>query len=387
MAAVAAGTLGATALVGLVLASETALAEALAGFGANLEVLPDPGLESFPENDLEALDTIFWRNNLTAVTPRLEVTARLATADGEERVVEVLGSRFAGRRGTWSVGLPHTRPHLPVDGRWPDDEAAEAAVGARVAGALGLSPGDEIRLRTSAPAVTLAVVGIVGGGGPEEDTVLVPLSLAQSLAGLPGRISGAEIQALTVPETDSHRRDPSNMTSAEYDAWFCTAYPSAVAFQVDQALPNAEAEVVRRIAGAQAGLVLPLRSTLLGLAGLVLLCATIAATASLAATFRQRAPEVALFVALGSSRGWVTRFHIAEAILLGALGGLAGGLGGLALARVAGTFLLDAPIPWSAVLLPFSILAGAAVATLAVARPLSVVLSASPAAVLEESRP
>ncbi|MDX1630721.1 MAG: ABC transporter permease [Thermoanaerobaculia bacterium] len=384
LAAVTLGTLGATSLGALLLASEDAMNQTLAGFGANLEVRPKGQAETFPEDQLETLDEIFWRNNLTAIAPRLDLSARIAgsSPDLESKIVNVLGTWFDRELASWKTGLPKTRPNLPVDGRWPRDDSYEASLGRRLAREEGIKRGDRIGLRTERGREELTVVGIVGGGGPEEEMVLIPLSRAQTLAGRPGRITGAEIHALTVPEKEFEPRDPATMSPAEYDAWYCTAYPSAIAYQIDQALPDAESTVVRRVAGIHSDLILPLRSVFLGLAGGVLTCALLAVTATLTATVRRRRLEVALLSALGSSRRWIAGFHLTEAAFLGAMGGLIGGVAGLLLAQGLGNLLLDGIAVWKPVLIPFSVGTGSLVACLAALRPVLQLLSLSPARVL-----
>lgn len=389
LGAVTLGTLAATALGVLLLASGDQLSRALATFGANLRVVPaDEGAGTLPVAELDGLEEIFWVNNLEAVAPLLDVRVRWSTAsDAPEagRVAPAVGTWFdrpftASAEGR--TGLPYTRPSLPVAGRWPADGAAEVAVGRRLAARLGVAAGDRVRLALAGRSAEAEVVGLVGGGGEEEDVGLAPIALVQELAGRPGEMSAAEVSALTVPEPSFQRKDPAAMTPEEYDAWYCTAYPSAVALSVDEGMPSGRADVVRQVAGTSGDVLLRLRSVLAALAGVALLGAFLGVASAMSATVQGRRRELALLSALGSERRWIGRFFLAEASLIGLAGGLLGGLGGLAAGRALGTLLFELPVAWAPVLLPFAAALGLAVAVAGTLRPLVGVLREPPALVL-----
>jgi putative ABC transport system permease protein len=384
LGAVTLGTLAATALGVLLLASGDQLSRALSTYGANLRVVPAEVAETVEVAELEALDEIFWRNNLTAIAPLLELRVRWR-AGSEERVAPAVGTWFSHHLAEWKTGLPGTRPSLPVDGRWPAEDAAEVALGRRLAASLGAGPGHTVALELAGRRREARVVGLVSGGGEEEDAGFAPLALVQELAGRPGQASAVEISAVTVPEPTFQRRDPAAMSPEEYDAWYCTAYPSSVALSVDEALPSGRADVVRQVAGTAGAVLLRLRVVLGALAAVALLGAFLGVASAMAATVQGRRRELALLAALGSERRWIARFLLAEAGLLGFLGGLLGGLGGLAAGRALAAVLFELPAGWSPVLLPFAVALGLAVAAAGTLRPLLSVLREPPARVLTGS--
>lgn len=384
LGAVTLGTLAATALGVLLLASGDQLSRALATYGANLRVVPAEGAETVRVEELDALDEIFWRNNLAAIAPLLELRVRWRAAS-EERVAPVVGTWFSHRLREWETGLPGTRPSLPVEGRWPAEDSAEVALGRRLAASLGAGAGDSVTLVLAGRRVEARVVGLVSGGGEEEDSGLAPLALVQELAARPGQASAVEISAVTVPEPSFQRKDPAAMSPEEYDAWYCTAYPSSVALSVDEALPSGRADVVRQVAGTAGAVLLRLRVVLGALAAVALLGAFLGVASAMAATVQGRRRELALLAALGSERRFLARFLLAEAGLLGLLGGLLGGLGGLAAGRALAAVLFDLPAAWTPVLLPFAVALGLAVAAAGTLRPLLSVLREPPARVLTGS--
>jgi putative ABC transport system permease protein len=428
--AVALGTLGATALGEVMLASGDRLASELASYGANLELVPGPGQATLAVARLPLVRRIFWRNNIAAMAPlyplrlRLSVdrlgepgTAAAAVAQLHPQAVpespavvtagqpapviaEVVGTWFHyPLEPDWRTGLPATRPTLRVAGRWPRDEPAppgasagagelrspaEAALGRRLAARLHLGIGGHLWASLGARSVPLAVAGIVTSGGEEDDQAFVPLAVVGGLAGQPGRFLRAEIFAQTNPES-RNVRDPRGMTPSEYETWYCTAYPSSVAFQLQQALPEAEARVVSGVTAATAAVLGKLRGVLLALAVVALVGAAVGVTAAMTATVLERRLEAGLMVAIGAARRRVVLFFLLEAALLGGLGGLLGGGLGLVAGRLLGAGALGVQVPWKPVLLPFAVLLGLIVAVLASAPPVSRALGRYPAALLKRA--
>ncbi|HEV8631978.1 MAG TPA: hypothetical protein VGV61_16805, partial [Thermoanaerobaculia bacterium] len=275
---VALGALGAGALLDVVLGARDDLTRSLATFGANLHV--SAAGDTFAVAELDALDKIFWRNNLVAVAPLFPLRTRLAhAAAGRDAVAPLVGTWFDHPARGQHDGLPAVRPSLPVTGRWPAEDTAEVVLGRRLASNLRAAVGGTLAATLGPRRETLRVVGIVGGGGPEEDEAFTTLAVTQRLASRPAAAREAEIFALTVPETSLGPRDPAAMTREEYDAWYCTAYPSAIAYQIDAALPGARATVVREVASVSSRLVRRLEGGLLILASLVLLAAAVGVAA------------------------------------------------------------------------------------------------------------
>jgi putative ABC transport system permease protein len=411
--AVALGTLGATALSEAMLASGDRLAADLASYGANLELTPGAGHEVLAVARLPEVRRIFWRNNIVAVAPLYPLRLRLApvggigaggAAKGQASgtatdgaagglVAEVVGSWYhRPLEAGWPTGLPATRPTLRVRGRWPLDgavapDAGEVVLGRRLAARLRLADGGvgaELSAALGERRQRLRVVGVVTSGGEEDDQAFVPLAVVGRLAGRPDSFLRAEIFARTNPES-RNVRDPRTMTAAEYDTWYCTAYPSSVAFQLQKALPEARVEVVHGITAATADVLGRLRGVLIALAVVALLGAAVGVTAAMTATVLERRLEAGLLVAIGEARRRVVLFFLSEAALLGGLGGLVGGALGLAAGRFLGAGALGVPVPWTPVLLPFAALLGLLVAVLASVLPVSRALGRYPAALLKRA--
>ncbi|HEX3555205.1 MAG TPA: ABC transporter permease [Thermoanaerobaculia bacterium] len=387
VSAVALGTLGATALAEVMLASGDRLAAEMSSYGANLEVVPAQAGETLPVEDLAAVRRIFWRNNIVAIAPLHSLRVRWAP---REVVAPLVGTWFDhALEPDWRTGLPRTRPTLKVAGRWPREGSpegvGEVVLGRRLAERLGRRPGDAVEARLGERGAAFRVVGVLTSGGDEDEQAFAPLAAVQRLGGQPGRFARAEVFAMTTPENRNARPDPRRMSAEEYETWYCTAYPSSIAFQLNQALPRARTSVVYGVTAATADVLGRLRGVLGALAGVALLGAAVGVTAAMTATVLERRLEAGLMVAIGAPRSRVVLFFLSEAALLGLLGGVTGGALGLTAGRLLGSGVLGVAVPWTPVLLPFAALLGLLLAVLASLAPVARALERYPADILKRA--
>jgi putative ABC transport system permease protein len=386
VSAVALGTLGATALGEVVLASGDRLAAEMSSYGANLVMTPAREGGTLAVADLAKVRQIFWKNNIVALAPSLDLRVRLAAGEGGEGIVAPLV-------GTWfdhpldadfRTGLPRTRPTLGIAGRWPQEGQMEVALGRRLAARLGMRPGSDLRATLGDRSQNFQVVGIVSSGGDEDDQAFAPIAAVERLSNLPGRFTRAEIFALTVPELRNSHPDPRRDPKA-YESWYCTAYPSAIAQQLGEVLPAARAVVDYGVTQATADVLGRLRWVLTALAIVALAGAAVGVTAAMTATVIERRLEAGLLVAIGAPRSRVVLFFLSEAALLGLFGGLTGGGLGLVAGRLLGSGALGVTVPWMPILLPFAALLGLAVAVVASAAPVARALERYPADILKRA--
>jgi putative ABC transport system permease protein len=193
-----------------------------------------------------------------------------------------------------------------------------------------------LHINSSDRNMMLTVTGILSGGGTEDDAIVAPLQIAQKLADKPGQYRRLYVSALTKPEDDFGRRNPSTMNAAELERWSCSPYASSIAYQVKQVLPAVDARVIRRVAEGE-GTILTRVRTLLWLATLAsLLAAALAVGASSAASVMERRTEIGLMKAIGAGSGTIGFLLAAEQLLLAFVGGGLGYALGIVLARVLG---------------------------------------------------
>lgn len=391
-AALGLGMAVATAALSVSLDVGDRLAKEFRSLGANLLVTPQAdslpleigGVDYrpvnagayLPEADLPKLKTIFWHNNIVGFAPILEVPVSTAIRP------KPISSAFAPSLsttliGTWSqhpvftpelqsrfvTGIEKTNPWWSVEGRWFSEEAGECVIGVDFARKTARHIGDAILVANGKQGEILTVTGILSSGGPEDQTVIAPLAIAQKLAAKPGQYRTLYVSALTKPEDAFAKRDPKTFAPAEYDRWFCTPYISSIAFQIQQELPGTDVRVIRRVADGEGQILTRVQMLLWLVTGAALLAAALAVGASSAASVMERRNEIGLMKALGAGSGTVGFLLAAEQLLLAFVGGGAGYLLGIMLARLLGEKIFGAaPEPSLIVLLV--ILALAALVTL-----------------------
>ncbi len=385
VSAVALGTLGATALGEILLSSGDRLAAEMGSYGANLVMTPAREGETLAVDDLARVRRIFWRNNIAAVAPTLDLRVRMEPGTPKDVVAPLVGTWFDhALEPGFRTGLPRTRPTLAIAGSWPREGELEVALGRRLAARLDLHPGGELRVGLGDRSASFRVVGILTSGGEEDDQAFAPLPAVERLSGLAGRFTRAEVFALTVPEIRNTHPDPQR-NPKEYETWYCTAYPSSIALQLDQAVPRSRTGVNYGVTQATADVLGRLRWVLTALAAVALAGAAVGVTATMTATVIERRLEAGLLVAIGAPRGRVVLFFLSEAALLGLAGGLLGGGLGLAGGRLLGSGTLGVTVPWMPILLPFAALLGLAVAVVASAAPVARALERYPADILKKA--
>jgi putative ABC transport system permease protein len=368
-AALALGMGVATAALSVSLDVGDRLAKEFRSLGANLLVTPQAdslpleigGVDYrpvnagayLPEADLPKIKTIFWHNNIIAFAPILEVRAEallLTLEDGKDQQgnwitnVSLVGT-WANRAvplpdgGEFYTGVAKTNPWWQIDGRWFLDDAKECVVGAAFARKNHIKIGDSISLATGVVTKIpspFKVTGILSSGGPEDESIVVPLSQAQLLASQPGQYRKLYVSALTKPEDAFAKRDVKSFTPTEYDRWFCTPYISSIAFQIQQQLPGTDVRVIRRVAEGEGQILTRVQMLLWLVTGAALLAAALAVGASAAASVIERRTEIGLMKALGAGSGTVGFLLATEQLLLAFVGGGVGYALGILLARLLG---------------------------------------------------
>ncbi len=400
------GTTAVTAMLAIGASVGDKVNRELSTYGANLVVYPKAdtldveigGVSIRPatagsylnEADLTKLKGIFWRNNITDISPELPLNVTLATpAQSAARTVPALGLWFqhalhygaGSSTETYTMGAPGMHPWWKLRGAWPADNAtSEVAIGSALAAQNHLALGDSITIN-GAPA---RITGIVSTGDETDHQLLLPLALAQQIVGHPGTVRRVYVSALTKPEDALARRNPDSLSPALRDRWYCSPYANSIAYQIQEALPNAHAEQIRRVAQGE-GTILQRISGLMWLVALAaLLSAAFAVAASMTTAILERKQEIGLMRALGASRFSVANVLFAETALLALLSGALGFLLGSLLANRVGQQVFQSAIPFNPVLLPAALGLAVFVSLAGSAPSILRTLSLDPAFVLRE---
>ncbi len=387
----------------------------LRSFGANISVRPATdslavtigGVDYrpvgagalLPEDQLVQLKRIFWRNNIVAFAPFLDVPV---TVDGRRAVL--VGTWFdepmqVDKTEVFETGLEKLHPAWKIQGRWPSDGDSNAVlVGRRLAERLGAAVGRSLSVALALPnvghgndsplrlrsSVVLTVRGILETGGPEDDEMLAPLAAVQKLSGLEGKVRRVEVSALTKPEDAFARSDPAKLAPADLDRWMCTPYVSSIAYQIQQAMPASEAKPVYQVAETEGRIVDRVGVLMAVLVAAALAAAALAVASMMLASVLERRAEIGLFTALGATRSRVATLFLLEASALGLVGGVVGYFLGSLLAWRLALAVFGVAVGLHCVILPACLALALGITLLGSALPVARALQVSPATVLRD---
>lgn len=386
----------------------------LRSFGANISVTPAAdgirvavgGMDLRPagagayiqQDDLIKLKKIFWRNNIVALAPF--VYAPVAV---EGRQAVLVGTWFQKQlqvdtSEVFRTGLEELHSNWEIRGEWPSDGGrASCLVGQRLARRLGIQTGQSLLIErlpgpvaAGAPAeaaretepLRMEVRGILETGGSEDDQILAPLGAVQQFAGLQGKVRRVEISALTKPEDAFARSDLTRLSPEAFDRWYCSPYVSSIAYQIQQAIPEAEAKPIYRVAETEGKILNQVSLLMWILAAAALATAGLAVASMMLATVLERRAEIGLYKSLGATDVRVATLFLLEASSIGLAGGIAGYFAGSLLAKGLATSVFGAPTSFQWVILPAAVALALGVTLAGSSLPLGRGLKISPAAVL-----
>lgn len=381
-AALVVGMAVATATLSVALEVGDRLAREFRSLGANLLVTPQS--DTLPleiggvdyravdegaylaESNLGKLKTIFWRHNILGFSPFLDVPGSFRfSEDAAPHPVVLIGTWYEHSvpvpdGTTFTTGVSSTHPWWTIVGRWFRDGANECVVGTALAAKFpkDIAAGKTLYVRAnpvddnSPELIPLYVTGIVSTGNAEDNSLIVPLSVAQKLSGHEGEFRQLLVSALTKPADALSERDPATMTPEEHDRWYCSPYITSIGAQMEAALPGTNVRAIRRVAETE-GKVLSRVSALFWLVTLgAIVAAALAVGATSATTILERRSEVGVMKALGASNYMVVGIFLAEQVILAIAGGAIGYLCGITLARFLGSSVFGSPTNPRLILFP-----------------------------------
>ncbi|MDR1085402.1 MAG: ABC transporter permease [Deltaproteobacteria bacterium] len=378
----------ATAMLGVMFDVGDKVNQELKSYGANLNIVPkgasmlgelyqteDTAAEAenvnqenfIPEKELYKIKMIFWAYNIVDFAPYLSVP------------VEINGQKII-LTGTWfnrhlklptgdevDTGMTALKSWWKITGSPGDDgDTSGLLVGRDAAGRLGLKPGDSFSAKAKGKAVDLKVRGVFDSGGPDDGLIFAPLSLAQELSGQAGLVERVEVSALTTPENELARRaaaNPGSLSRMEWDTWYCTAYISSIAYQLEEILPGARVKAIRQVAESEGAILTKIQLMMILLTVLTLLCSALAISNLVSAGIMERSVEIGLLKALGASDLSIMFLVLLELFLVALIGGVIGYLIGLGLAQLIGLTVFGASVPVKAAVIPLTCLMVLAVTT------------------------
>ncbi len=373
---IALGSSLATAMISVVMDVGDKVNQELKAYGANITVVPKqssivsnlydvedetPGSAYLKESELGNIKTIFWAFNIVDFAPFVTTTAALP--DGTE--VHVVGSWFnhhldlpTGEQ--LDAGMSSLRSWWDIrEGQWIDEQSDAGTdvvmVGAALADQEQIGVGDQISVSGSAGDAKLTVVGIYESGGDEDNQVYVPLHVAQNLADLSGSIGSIEVSALTTPDNELAKKaakDPSSLTVAQYEVWYCTAYASSICYQIQEVITDSVASPVRQVADSEGAILDKTELLMLLIMFLSLVGSALGISNLVTASVMERSGEIGLMKAIGAYNRSVTALVLTEILIASIIGGVLGFFAGIGFAQIIGQSVFGSAISIRTVVIP-----------------------------------
>ncbi|MDL0575019.1 ABC transporter permease [Yersinia pestis] len=322
---------------------------------------PLAGQDFLDQAELPNIKDIFWRNNIVGFAPLLS-----GEVDVNGHLISLLGTYFnqpvdVPDEENYHTGQQIISPYWQVAGDWPQEPVkagateVQALLGKQLAQQTGWKVGDVLPLKGASGPLTVKISGVLSSGGEEEGRLVLPLAAVQSLLGLPGKVQAVRVSALTVPENELSRKARDNLealNAEEYDLWYCTAYVSSIAHQLEEAISGSVVRPIWQVAASE-GVVIEKIQLLLAVVTLAALIAAAMGIASLmTSTIMERAKEIGLMKALGARQWQILMLFYLEAAISGLMGGVAGCLACWGLAKTIGLMLCGAPISFAWMVVP-----------------------------------
>lgn len=374
---VALGTSLASAMLSVMMDIGDKVNQELKTYGANITVVPketsivsdlydvqgEGGTSAYlKEEDLGKVMTIFWAFNIVDYAPIVNVPAQ--TADGDD--VTVVGSWFNHHLDlptgqSLDAGIMSLRSWWTItEGNWIDEQADgysenDAMLGTAIAKKLGASVGDTVHIKGTKHDADYKVVGIFDAGGEEDDRIFVALDTAQKLDDMDGQVASIEVSALTTPDNElaeKAAKDPSALTVDQYETWYCTAYASSIAYQLQEVIKDSVAAPVRQVADSEGNILEKTQLLMVLITVLSMIGAALGIMNLVTASVMERSKEIGLLKALGAQNGAITGLVLSEILFTAIAGGAAGFLGGFGFAQIIGRSVFGSSITIRPMVIP-----------------------------------
>ena len=390
------------AMLNITLGIGNEISKQLRSYGANIIVLPkgsnlniEVGNQIYEplknksylnEDKLHSIKEIFWRNNIIAFAPFLEGKVKMQK-DNKIQDILIVGTYFdkllnIADEPDFSTGIKTLYPFLDIKGEWLDDDSiTKVMIGKNIANELKLNIGDTLVLNDK----KVIISGIINNFEKNDNKIIMSLKLAQLLLNKQGIFDFAEVSALTVPENDlaqKARRDTSSLNALEFDKWYCTAYVSSIAYQIEEDFKGASAKVQTSVSEAERLIVNKIQALMLGTMIICLIVASIAIASLVNSDIDRRKKEIGLLKALGANSLQIYAIFVSENLIIAFFGALFGFGFGIMVSELIALNIFDHTIVISLVTLPLCVIFAIFIVVLGCAFALKDIIKLLPAQVL-----
>jgi putative ABC transport system permease protein len=376
---IALGVSLATAMLNVMFDVGDKVNQELKAYGANLNIVPrgnaiinemyqldnngrQQTLQYIKQEDLVKIKMIFWAYNIVDFAPFLTTQAIF-----NDKPVTVVGTWFNKHLNIPTgdqvdTGILAMKSWWAIEGNTITDDNIQAVmVGESIAKQWNLELGDSIDIVSpqTNKKITLKINNIFHSGGIEDTQLFVSLPVAQDLANKKGLVERVEVSALTTPENELARKaaqDPNSLSRTEWDTWYCTAYISSIAYQLEELMPNVRVKAIMQVAESEGSILQKTQLLMLLLTILSLVCSALAISNLVTANVIERSTEIGLLKALGATNTAVAMLILTEILIIALLGGVLGYFIGLGFAQIIGYTVFGSFVEPKMIIVPLVII-------------------------------
>ncbi|MBI2288695.1 MAG: FtsX-like permease family protein [Chloroflexi bacterium] len=345
-------------LVTLSLGMKTQASRELEAYGANMILLPETMSLPAGAGGL-TFGNIVSDGYITEESIRLLEADQIAEVRSYAPYLYTIASYQEQKvvlAGTIFDQLRELSPYWKIEGDWVNDSQDEkgSIIGRKVAQRFNLHPGDRFRLDFGGASRDFSVTGIADVGGSEDNQIFINLKITQLLSGRDGQVDLVQIRAST-----EKRPLP------------------AIATELEKLL-SVKAKVISQIAEAEARVLFKVELLMALITALTLLASGVAVFSTLTTSVLERIKEIGLMKALGARNSRIALIFLAEAWAIGLAGGLLGNILGLGMAQAIAKSVFNSYLSPQVVVIPITVAAALAVATVASLGPVRTALTVEP---------
>ncbi len=294
-----------SALLNLQVDAKRRLTTEFRAFGPNAIVAPrntqpsSPVSDTLDESILSIIPPKPQGSNFFGI-PFLYLTANVASRKSPHGTQAVVAGTLLDLLVWTEPGAKTVSESLPIA------SDASCYAGVNLAKNLQLESGSAVQLTNGEKAEKCVVAGVLSTGGPADSQIFLSLDVAQRLAGLPGRLSVVQLVVGGTPQEIENR-----------------------IAALSKQLPQAEVRPIRQFTEGEAKIYNRISGLLTFTVALVLVLTALCVLAAMTNVAMERRNDVGLMKALGGASRRVLRLFLAEAALLGLVGGMLGAAAGI----------------------------------------------------------
>lgn len=304
------------------------------------------------ESDISKIYEIYWSKNILGVAPYLY---SVVAVEDQKSVLS----------GVWFDQIREISPWWDLEGNWIEDrnDTQNVIVGITISEILEIDIGDELTIKfndtINETSRSLNVVGIVSTGSSEDNQIFVPLSLAQNITGLWGKVSTVQVSAL------------------------CTACPiEDIAEQIEEKIPYIQAKSVKQMVKAEMEILEKIEELMILIAVIALMASALGVMTTMTTSVVERTKEIGMMKAIGAENRKIASLFLLEALIIGLIGGILGYIVGLGVAQFIGMSVFSSTISPRLTVLPLVLGVSVGIAVFASALPVRRAMTIEPAKVL-----